>query len=78
MRNFTHGDSMIPEFLLYQGNGYFNAICTRLQQCYNDDIALAFSSAFSISSSHVNTAALVLDGKDSNDEDQAAPENEVD
>ncbi len=31
MRNFTHGDSTLPEIMLYQGNGYFNAFCTRLQ-----------------------------------------------
>ncbi len=29
-RNFTHGDSMLPEIMLYQGNGYFHAFCTRL------------------------------------------------
>ncbi len=42
---------------------------TRLQQCYNDDVAFDFSSAFSISPSHVNTAAMVSASKDSNKED---------
>jgi hypothetical protein len=82
MRNLMHGDSTLPDILLYQGNEYFNAFCTRLQQCYNDGIAFAFSSAFSISPSHVNTAALVSDGKDSNGEspgeDHAALKDEVD
>ena len=26
--NFTHGDSTLPEIMLYQGHGYFNAFCT--------------------------------------------------
>jgi hypothetical protein len=78
MRNFMHEDSMLHKILLYQGNGYFNVFCTRLQQCYNDDVAFAFSSTFSISPSHIDTAALVLDGKDFDKEDHAAPEDEVD
>jgi hypothetical protein len=78
MRNFTHGDSTLPKILLYQGSGYFNAFCTRLQQCYNDGIAFAFSSVFSMSPSHVATAAIVSDGKDSDGEDHAVQEDEVD
>jgi hypothetical protein len=52
--------------------------CTRLQQCYNGSVAVAFSSAFSIPPSHIDTVALVSDGEDSNKEDHAAPEDEVD
>jgi hypothetical protein len=69
MRNFTHGDSTLPKILLYQGNGYFKSFTTRLQQCHNHGIAFAFSSAFSISPSHVDTAEIVLDVKDSDEED---------
>ena len=28
IRNFTHGDSTLPEIMLYQGHGYFDAFCT--------------------------------------------------
>ena len=73
-----HGVSMLPKILLYQGNGYFNAFFTRLQQCYNDGVAFAFSFAFSISPSHADTAALLSDSKDSNKEDHTVPEDEVD
>ena len=45
-RNFTHGDSTLPEIMLYQGHGYFDAFCTRLQCCYQDGVVFAFSSAF--------------------------------
>jgi hypothetical protein len=69
MRNFTHGDSMLPEIMLYQGNGYFKAFCTRLQQSYNNGVAFAFSSAFSISPFQVNAAAIVFDGNDFDEED---------
>jgi hypothetical protein len=68
-RNFTHGDSTLPEIMLYQGNGYFHAFCTRLQQCYNNGVVFAFSSNFSISPSHVNAAAVILDREDSDKED---------
>jgi hypothetical protein len=71
-RNFTHGDSTLPEIMLYQGHGYFDAFCTRLRRCYNDGIEFAFSSTFSISPFHVNAAAIVLDGEDS-DEEEAVP-----
>jgi hypothetical protein len=50
-RNFTHGDSTLPKIILYEGHGYFNAFCTRLQRCYDKGVAYAFSSAFSISPS---------------------------
>ena len=46
--------------MLYQGHGYFDAFCTQLWRCYQDSIVFAFSSAFSISPSHVNDAAIVL------------------
>ena len=49
MRTFTHGDSALPELLLYQGSGYFAAFCSRLKRHYDDKVAFAFSSAFSIS-----------------------------
>jgi hypothetical protein len=57
-RNFTYGDSTLPEIMLYQGNGYFHAFCTRLQRCYSNGVVFAFSSAFFISPSHVNAAAV--------------------
>ena len=57
--------------MLYQGHGYFNAFCTRLRRCYHDGVEFAFSSAFSISPSHVDAAAIVLDGEDSDEEDAA-------
>ncbi len=68
-RNFTHGNSTSPEIMLYQGNGYFHAFCTRLQRCYNNSIVFAFSSAFSISPSHVDAAAVISDREDSDEED---------
>ncbi len=68
-RNFMHGDSKLPEIMLYQGNGYFHTFCTRLQRCYNNDIVFAFSSAFSISPSHANATAVILGGEDSDEED---------
>jgi hypothetical protein len=70
-RNFTHGDSTLPEIMLYQGHGYFDAFCTRLRRCYHDGVEFAFSSAFSISPSHVDAAAIVSDGEDSDEEDAA-------
>jgi hypothetical protein len=30
VRNFMHGDSALPKIMLYQGNGYFSAFCSRL------------------------------------------------
>ncbi len=68
-RNFTHGDSTLPEIMLYQGHGYFNAFCTRLQRCYQDGVVFAFSSAFLVSPSHVNDTAIVSDGDDSDEEE---------
>ena len=55
--------------MLYQGHGYFDAFCTRLWHCYDVGVALAFSSAFSISPSHIDVAAIVLDGEDSDEEE---------
>ena len=66
--NFTHGDSNLPEIMLYQGHGYFDAFCTRLWHCYDNGVAFANSSAFSISPSHVNVAAIVSDGEDLDEE----------
>jgi len=28
VRNFAHGESTLPELVLYQGNGYYSAFCT--------------------------------------------------
>jgi hypothetical protein len=50
MRNFTHGDSALPEILLYQGNGYFSAFCLRVRWQYDNKIAFTFSSTFYFSS----------------------------
>ncbi len=63
-RNFIHGDSTLPEIMLYQGHGYFDAFCTQLWSCYHDGVEFAFSSAFLISPSHVDSAAIVSDGED--------------
>ena len=70
--NFTHGDSTLPEIMLSQGHGYFNTFCTLLWRCYQDGVAFAFSSAFLISPSHIDAAAIVSDGEDS-DEENTAP-----
>ena len=55
--------------MLYQGHGYFDAFCTRLRCCYHNGVEFAFSSTFLISPSHVNAAAIVLDGEDSDEEE---------
>jgi len=77
-RNYTRGDSTLPKIMLYQGHGYFDAFCTRLWHCYQDGVAFAFSSAFSISPSYVDSAAIVLDGEDSDEEDAVPMEEDVD
>ena len=77
-RNFTHGDSTLPEIMLYQGHGYFDVFCTRLRRCYQDGVAFAFSSAFSILPSYVDSAAIGLDGEDSDEEDAVPTEEDVD
>jgi hypothetical protein len=63
--HFKHGDSTLPEILLYPGHGYFSAFCLHLRRRYDNNIALAFSSSFSISPSHDETAALVSNNEDS-------------
>ena len=68
-RTFTHGDSALPELLLYQGSGYFAAFCSRLKRHYDDKVAFAFSSAFSISPHQADDAALVSDDDDLDDEE---------
>ena len=55
--------------MLYQGHCYFNIFCTRLWRCYHDSVEFAFSSAFLISLSHVDAAAIILDGEDSDEEE---------
>ena len=47
-RNFLHGSSRMPELFLYVGNGYFNALCTRVHKMLSDKVYYAFSSAYSI------------------------------
>jgi hypothetical protein len=32
VRNFIHGESTLPELVLYQGHGYFSAFRRRLKQ----------------------------------------------
>jgi hypothetical protein len=46
----------------------FSAFCLRLRRCYDNNIAFAFSSSFSISPSHNETAALISNKEDSDDE----------
>ena len=53
--------------MLYQGNGYFAAFCSRLRRAYDNHIAYAFSSAFTISPSHLDNPTMVSDDKDSNE-----------
>ncbi len=60
VRNFTHGESTLPELVLYQGNEYYSAFCTRVQQRY----AFTFSSAFSILPDSTDDPALVSDDED--------------
>jgi hypothetical protein len=31
VRNFTHGESTLPELVIYQGHGYYSAFCTCVQ-----------------------------------------------
>ena len=69
VRNFTHGESTLPELVLYQGHGYYSAFCTRVRQRYDDAIAFAFSSAFSILPNSTDDPALVSDTEDSDDKD---------
>ena len=64
--------------MLYQGHGYFDVFCTRLWHCYQDGVAFAFSSAFSILPSYVDSAAIGLDGEDSDEEDAVPTEEDVD
>ena len=69
-RNFTHGESTLPELILYQGHGYYKAFCTRVRKSYDDAVAFAFSSAFSVSPDNIqNKAAVISDGKETDDED---------
>ncbi len=69
VRNFTHGESMLPELVLYQGHGYFSAFCKRVQQRYDDAFAFAFSSAFSILPDSTEDPAMVSDTKDTDNKD---------
>ncbi len=64
VRNFMHGDSALPKIMLYQGNGYFAAFCSRLRQAYDNHIAYAFSSVFTISPSCLDDPTMVLDDED--------------
>jgi hypothetical protein len=69
MRNFTHGESTLPELVLYQGHVYYSAFCTRVRQRYDNVVAHAFSSGFSISPDSTDDPTLVSDTEDSDDED---------
>jgi len=69
VRNFTHGESALPELVLYQGHGYFSAFCTRVQKRYDDAVTFTFSSAFSISPDSTEDPAVVSDTEDSDNED---------
>jgi hypothetical protein len=76
VQNFTHGESTLPELVLYQGTGYYSAFCTHMQQRYNNAVAFAFSSAFSISLDSTDDPALVSDAKDSDDKEwKTTPRN---
>ena len=69
-RNFTHPDSSLPELMLYQGNGYFTAFCTRMRRCYNDAVSYAFLLDFTISPTITWDSALVSDDEELDIEDQ--------
>jgi len=70
-QNFTHPDSSLPELILFQGQGYFKAFCTRICRSYNDAVSYAFSSAFTIAPTTPDSA-LVSDDDDSDSEDKSA------
>ena len=61
MVDFTHGESTLPELVLYQGHGYFSAFCTRVRQRYDFAVTFTFSSAFSISPDSTEDPAVVSD-----------------
>ena len=61
VRNFAHGESALPELVLYQGHGYFSAFCTRVRQRYDFAVTFTFSSAFSISPDSTEDPAVVSD-----------------
>ena len=68
--NFTHGESTLPELVLYQGHGYYSTFCVSyVRQRYDDAVTFAFSSAFSISPDSTDNPAVVSDTKDSDNED---------
>jgi hypothetical protein len=58
-RHFNHLNSNLPELLLCSGTGYFQAFCTRVSHFYNNAVAYAFSSAYTIAPNV--DAAIVLD-----------------
>ena len=57
-RHFMHDSSLMHEFHLYVGHGYFNAFCTRIQKLH-----YAFSSAYSIDPSAATTEPHVIPAK---------------
>ena len=69
MRNFTHGESALPELVLYQGHVYFSAFCTRVQKGYDNAVTFTFSSAFSILPDSTKDPAVVSDTEDSDNKD---------
>ena len=46
--NINNIISTLAELCLYQGTGYFPALCSRIESFYNDKVNFAFSSAFSL------------------------------
>ena len=51
--NFLHkSDSQLPELILYQGNSYFNAFCTRVSRFYNSTVGHAFTTVYSVQPSN--------------------------
>jgi hypothetical protein len=57
--HFNHPNLNLPKLLSCSGTGYFQAFCTRVSRFYDDAVAYAFSSAYTIAP-NVN-AVIVLD-----------------
>jgi hypothetical protein len=65
--HFNHPNLNLPKLLLCSGTGYFQAFCTRVSCFYNNAVAYAFSSTYTIAP-NVNTA-IVLDTESDNESD---------
>ena len=79
-RHFQHGQTMLPELWLYQGNTYWKSFCLRIKQFLDDKVNYAFSLAFSISPTteenknqpqqrHIPNVVSDNEGDDSDDEE---------